>query len=258
MRNSQQYTATISAKVQQIMKERGLKPAFSPDQYLEFQRKEQAAAAEVVMAKQRQQRIENLLKRDGIRPLHQQCTLGNFEVKLPAQQQAVYSCNAYLQDFHRRDGVRHMVFCGETGTGKNHLASAVCKEIIARGLSAAVISVAEYQAKLRATMNKNAKQTEEQILEEFTQLDLLVLDEVDLGSKSAFAEGALNLLLDKRITNLGRTILISNLNTAELHDVLQARIYDRIFQSCFVVNFNWPSHRTGINHSAGRGQNVPV
>lgn len=64
-------------------------------------------------------RLESLMGRSGILPLHQKCTINNYIATTTEQKHAKQFAYHYILDFAKNDGMG-FVFSGNSGTGKNH------------------------------------------------------------------------------------------------------------------------------------------
>ncbi|MCV4933178.1 ATP-binding protein, partial [Escherichia coli] len=72
-----------------------------------------------------------------------------------------------------------LVMTGNCGTGKNHLAVAMAKSIIRGHLAKVEITdVMRLTRAVKSTWRHNAEMTEEDVIERFASLDLLIIDEV--------------------------------------------------------------------------------
>jgi DNA replication protein DnaC len=77
----------------------------------------------------------------------------------------------------------------------------------------------------------------------FARVDLLVLDEVGVqyGSKAELV--MLTELIDERYSAKRPTIVVSNLGSAELIDMVGERAADRLAEHGVDLLFDWPSFR---------------
>jgi DNA replication protein DnaC len=156
---------------------------------------------------------------------------------------------------------------GPRGTGKTHLMAAMMKEEIinaeplkthSTGYDENIfhydkpfersfplfISVPELLLKLRGTFNHSMTETSEQeILNIYSGVNVLYLD--DLGTEKAtdWALQTLYLLIDRRYSEMRRTIISSNLSLDELADHLDDRISSRIAGMCEVVKMTGEDRR---------------
>lgn len=135
-----------------------------------------------------------------------------------------------------------LAIIGNRGTGKTQLAAEIIKDIAPE--SATYITAAELFLRLRASFDKGTSETESDIVRELSRAKLLVIDELQERSESAWENQRLTLILDKRYANERPTLLLSNLTTAELTASLGDSITDRMRQGGGVIEITGPSHRS--------------
>ncbi|MDP2715519.1 ATP-binding protein [Rheinheimera sp.] len=222
--------------------------AFDPQHYNEFKQREERAAfhgQQAQIARERNERfIRKLMDRSGVQDIYLTATLDNYLICHDGQQAAVDKCRRYLAEFGQILAKRNMMFCGTTGTGKNHMASAICNALIASGKSAVVATALELQMKVRAARRHDSPLTEDKVIGSFAGVDLLVLDEIELGSTQDYDGKIINTVIDKRVTQGKGTILLSNLPAEELMAHLGERIVSRLVPSNYLVECKWPDYRT--------------
>jgi DNA replication protein DnaC len=114
---------------------------------------------------------------------------------------------------------------------------------MARGYTAYFTSTARLFTKIRGTWAKSSEISEEQLLRQFEQIDLMILDEVGLQRGTDDEQRTLHELLEARRLNCKPTILLTNLDGANLKGYLGERFLDRLSESGVSVKFDWESHR---------------
>jgi DNA replication protein DnaC len=138
-----------------------------------------------------------------------------------------------------------LLLLGNAGTGKNHLAAAICHEVTGSGFSVCHTRALKMVRRIRQSWGKGSGGEDEQAaIDLFVAPDLLVLDEVGVQYGSN-AEGVLFFeVLNERYENLKPTVLISNLTVAEMSTALGPRIIDRFREGkSRVISFTWESFR---------------
>lgn len=146
-----------------------------------------------------------------------------------------------------------IVLRGNTGCGKTHLAIAIGKEIKTEYRSGnnyweiynpgSVFTTApELLLKIRSSFREGAQETEEQIISEYSKVQLLILDDIGSEKISEFAIATFYIILDRRIRNLKRTIITTNLSQKEIEEVFGARIASRL-ASMTNIKINMPDYR---------------
>jgi len=222
--------------------------AFTPDEFLAFQQREAKADYErqqaQLQAERQQREVKKLLERSGVQDIYLSATLESYQVYRPEQKVAIATCRDYLRNFGQFGAVKNMVFCGSTGTGKNHMASAICNALNASGKSAVVATAFEIQMKARASRRHDSPVTEDRVISSFANVDLLVLDEIELGSTTDYDSKIVNAVIDQRVTKGRSTIVLTNMHLDQLANHVGERIADRLFASFCLVECYWPSYRT--------------
>ena len=132
--------------------------------------------------------------------------------------------------------------CGNPGTGKNHLATAIIKHVIEDDYTAERIKASEYVDKY---WGKGFNEREE-LIKSITDIDLLMIDEVGGSSNAKAAQDAFFRLIDARYEAQLPTLIATNLNRDGLIEVLDTAAYDRLRQGGVLLTFNWESYRTQV------------
>jgi DNA replication protein DnaC len=230
------------------VKARAKRSAFTPDDYIEFHQREARAdyqrQQDQLAAERHQRAVKKMLDRSGVQDIYLSATLESYQIYRPEQQAAINSCRKFLESFGQHGAVKNMIFCGSTGTGKNHMASAICNALIASGKSAVVATAFEIQMKARAGRRHDNPFTEEKVITSFAGVDLLVLDEIELGSTQDNDGKIVNAIIDQRVTAGKSTILLTNMAFEEAAGFLGERIADRLVGNFYLVECFWPSYRT--------------
>jgi DNA replication protein DnaC len=91
------------------------------------------------------------------------------------------------------------------------------------------ISVPELFQKIKNSFNPEPEQTEQQIIDFYSSVHLLVLDDLGIVKSTDWAYQTLYLIINRRYENLKKTIITSNLSLSELANSLEDdRISSRI------------------------------
>lgn len=101
------------------------------------------------------------------------------------------------------------LFCGNTGTGKTHLACAIANNVMRKGYTALYISSLNYISKIKTAWATGSEQSEDALIESFVGFDLLIFDELGKGELSVKEKGMIFRLIDRRYEECRPTIGIS-------------------------------------------------
>lgn len=240
-----QITGSVLDRLQRLMPA-GVQPKFrNVAEWQAWQQEEgRKRAAEVEKINQRQ-RAEKIMGRSGICDLHRSCTFANYEVSGDGQRHALSMAKSYAQNFGT--GFASFVFSGSCGTGKNHLAAAIGNYLLSKGRTVLVVTVPDLMLRVRACYD--SEQSESALVNELTQVDLLVLDEVGVQRESRGEWVILNQIIDRRLSALRPVGVLTNLDARELVRVLGGRVMDRLqMDGGMWVNFQWGSYRRNVSH----------
>ena len=145
-------------------------------------------------------------------------------------------------------------FFGGVGTGKTFLAAILAQEIIKLGRQVIFATVPTISMKIRSTFGNNAKNTEEEILEQLMTAPTLILDDVGMEKPTRFVCSTLCNVFNERYNARLQTIMTSNYPLKQLENIFNnptdggatldgTRIYDRCKQMCTPVEFKGKSRR---------------
>ena len=111
---------------------------------------------------------------------------------------------------------RGLLFYGDAGVGKTHLAVALMKDAIVRKSARAVFyEVRELLKLVRDTYNSSTEMSELDVLRPVFEADLLVLDDLGAEKKSEWVDETLGLVINTRYSERRLTVLTTNLRDVE-------------------------------------------
>ena len=192
--------------------------------------------------RERQYRIEKNFEQCQIGPRFKAANFSNYKPQSPEAKKVLDTCAEYAFDFGKIEGAS-LIFLGTPGTGKNHLAAAICNQIIKDGHTALHTTVMKMLRRVKSTWARDAEETEQKAILSFSQPDLLVIDEVGVQFGSDTEKLLLTEIINDRYERIKSTILISNLAIPQLKDVLGDRVIDRFRDGGSVLSFKWESYR---------------
>lgn len=170
-------------------------------------------------------------------------TLANFKAETPEQQRALSVASDFVVNWSEmsRKG-SWLVFSGQPGTGKSHLAIAILQALLPAHVGRYMTCLELIQT-IRSAWRKDSEMSEMEVVAELAQVPLLVLDEI--GVQNGTDSEMLHLfdVLDKRYRDLMPTILLTNQNKEGFRQFVGERVYDRMTECARWVPCVWPSYR---------------
>lgn len=193
-------------------------------------------------AQEAQNRIRRK-ERAGLRRRHINCTLDNYSAVTSGQQKALGKAREFLSNTLLGKG-GNLVLAGRVGTGKTHLAAAIVSSLVDQNKSASLIKMPELIREIKHSWNRESQTTESAIIEHYSKVGLLALDEVGVQFGSDTEKLLVSEIIDNRYQELLPTILISNLDIKGIRQCIGERCYDRLKEDGGqVIAFDWDSAR---------------
>lgn len=190
-------------------------------------------------------RIEALAQRSGVPRRFQDRTFDGYEVTSEGQGRALRIARTYAEqwpDMKARGTC--LIFSGNAGTGKTHLACAIANAVIQQGSSAVFTTVSDALRTIKRAYDRESGLSELDALNTLVEPRLLILDEVGMAYDTDHSKTLVFDLMNKRYENMRPTILLTNLDAKALREHLGDRVTDRLREGGGkFVSFNWQSHR---------------
>ncbi len=210
-------------------------------------------------------RGERLLRSANIPRRYDHCSLDSFEIHDPSHEAALRIAREWVERWP--DRIEHgILFLGEPGTGKTHLAVGIIREL-ARGKNARVLfcEQRELLKEIQSTFDGGAARSETEILESVFDAEILVLDDLGAGRTTPWARDVMHDLISHRYNEKLPLIMTSNRPTGQegeehpeeraaaegltLLDRLGAPIMSRLYEMCLVVPVLGKDFRKGVLHA---------
>ena len=135
---------------------------------------------------------------------------------------------------------RGLLFYGPPGTGKTHTAACVANALLDKGVSVLMTSFVKLNAMAFS------EDDDESVIHRMDRAKLLIIDDLGAERGSDFSLERVYNVIDSRIRAKLPMILTTNLSLQQMREASDTRywrIYDRVFQICFPVEFKGPSFR---------------
>ncbi|UAK17934.1 ATP-binding protein [Sporolactobacillus terrae] len=176
----------------------------------------------------------------------QKATFENYQPTTAALREAKLKIYQFAQTFDPDESC-NLLLKGSYGTGKSHLSVAAVKVLLDRGYTCLFLSVPKLLTKIKNTYNRDAKWSENDIMDYIQRVDLLVLDDVGTeytnlrNDQDNWTQSKLFEIMDSRS---GRnTIYTTNLGSAELEKKINSRNFSRMMDDTEIIIMDGPDYR---------------
>lgn len=159
-------------------------------------------------------------------------TFANFQVA-PGNRIAYQAARDYAENFtsYRQMG-RSLVFLGDVGRGKTHLAASILQEVLRQGFDGIFVVVIELLNEIRDSY-ENKDKRERDLLGVVKETDLLILD--DLAAAERFTEwekGKLYEIINARYEDENPIIITTNRTISWIEERLGEKVVGRLLEMC--------------------------
>lgn len=160
--------------------------------------------------------------------------LNNFIINDEGDKQIVDLAKRYMEQILEKKIHSNLMITGPTGVGKSHIAVGIlkyCYELKYFRNSVCYSTSFGLANKVIATWN-NPDLNEEDVLKEYTEIDLLVIDDLgydDIGKKAEI----INKIIYRRHENQKSTIITSNLKANQVLEYMDSRTCSRFLSHLY-------------------------
>lgn len=206
------------------------------------ERAEEERQAREKAQRERQAQIEARLNFAGVPVRFRDRTLDTFVATTEEQREALAMAKVFVQQWehHKRAGTS-VVFSGNPGTGKSHIAIAILQQVLESG-TGMYLNVLDLVRMVRDTWRRTG-QSETEVLELLGRLDLLVIDEVGVQYGTDGEQVVLFDVINRRYRDCKPTIMLTNLKAKEFEQFVGPRTFDRLKEGGMWLRFGWESYR---------------
>lgn len=186
----------------------------------------------------------SILSRAAIPPRFTDRRLSTYRPACQEAAKALQIAQQYADTFEQamKTG-QSLIFMGNVGTGKTHLAVGIAHAIMEQGYTALFTSVMGAVRSVKETYGRR-DMTESQAIARLVEPDLLILDEVGVQFSSDTERLYLFEILNGRYENMRPTIVIGNLDKDGIENCLGQRVFDRLREGGGrAVPFGWEGER---------------
>lgn len=195
--------------------------------------------------RQKRIRIERLFNISMLGPRFAECTFNNWKHR-PGSEKAYEACVDYVKNWHsKRTTGEGLIIYGTPGNGKSHLAAAIANSLLARENTVISANVPNLLLRIQATFDSK-KETQSEIMNALQMADLLILDDAGAEKWSSWVETTLYSIINSRYMARLPVIITSNLDLVELKEAVGYRTFDRLIETCPIIENTASSYRVEI------------
>ena len=169
-------------------------------------------------------------------------TFQNYR-KLPENSAAYETARKYSAQFPQSTG---LMFFGDVGTGKTHLAAAIAHEQISKGHSVLFGTVPSLLSRIRSTYNDSDNETEREVMQVFYRCSLLILDDLGKEKVGDWVEERLYEIVNDRYNRNLPIIITTNVGLESVQKLYKkngAAIVSRLFEMCKGISIKGADYR---------------
>ena len=192
-----------------------------------------------------QDKINRLFGESNLGARFRDRTFENYKAETPWQRAALQVAEEFVCEMVAAKAKQGILFSGDVGTGKTHLAAAIANALISGGTPVLFGTSSGLLAQIRQGWKS---ETDAQIVQTLCRIPLLVID--DLGKEYAkktdgwsWAQEQFFNVVNSRYENYLPTVITTNLSPAELAETLGKAIVSRLIESCRGVLCNGADYR---------------
>ena len=196
-----------------------------------------------------------------IPPRYEECTLENFTPGNPSLAAALEKAVAFCAGYPHlgADEGLGILFSGDNGVGKTHLAVAMLRELAAaKGVRGQFWDFHELIREIKSSYDPETKTTELQVLSPVVEMDVLLLDDLGAWKMTDWMNDTLFSILNSRYMAKRPTLITTNYQDATREEALAAdplrrreflverigqRLRSRLMEMCLVVRLQGGDHR---------------
>ncbi len=197
-----------------------------------------------------QEQRRRLIEAANLPRLYDESTLSNYKPVMGNASQLLAFNHAYrLAANYPGDG-RGLLLMGSCGVGKTHLAVAVLRELLEKGVGCLFYDFGALLKAIQASYNPNTHTSELDILAPVIDAEVLVLDELGGSKPTEWVLDTMLQIISARYNDRRLTIFTSNYldecsgeKTEKLEDRIGVRLRSRLYQMCQTVVIDGDDYR---------------
>lgn len=185
------------------------------------------------------------LRESGVPARFLECDFWRWQHALPGQRTVWNAVRDYLSnlDIALQTG-RSFAFMGQPGTGKTSLAVGMLRHVMQKGGTGCYTTAFEMVGRIRASYQRDADESERDVIRSLSACDLLVIDEIGRQLDSTHEREQMWRVLDARYAGLKPVVLCTNLTADQFRALIGSAMVDRLREGGGAfLQFDWGSMR---------------
>lgn len=186
-----------------------------------------------------QERMQEILERSGMSAAMQQYQFDNFYLdgfdKPEDIRKKIQWCKQFAAQIVQGDCKDCLFLRGDVGRGKTHISSAIANVVLAGGKTVIYKRAADLFDMIRQYKYEESTQRWNEVLEQFINCDLLVIDDLGAERTTDFVTEQLVMLLEERNYRNKPWIINSNLKLSQIQNSYNTRVSDRIMERATMI-----------------------
>jgi DNA replication protein DnaC len=208
-----------------------------------------------------------------IPPRYENCDFASFQVKVhehatfnESLQKARLLAESFARDFLPGNAELGLLFMGPCGVGKTHLAVAILRALLEKGVECLFCDFRELLKTIQDSYNPVVQTTEMQVLAPVLDTEVLLLDDLGASKPSAWVLDTVGHILNTRYNGKRVTLITTNYLDApaargpssslarddSLTDRIGERMRSRLHEMCRTVELRAPDFRQVIRRAEYR------
>lgn len=151
-----------------------------------------------------------------------------------------------VENYKTNHNLQGMYLYGNAGSGKTLFACTILNELIFRyNADCRYVKINSFFSDLRETYQRdsNTYGQETDVIKEYSEVDVLVIDDFGVQKDSDWVQSKLYDLIDKRYEKKNLTLLTSNHNLKDWESKWEGRIYSRLCEMTKEIHLDCPDYR---------------
>lgn len=172
-------------------------------------------------------------------------TLDNYDPS--SNDKALKVATEYVKDFAGRIKTgRGLMMIGEVGRGKTRLATTIAIEAMRQRYTARYVTTVSLLDRIKETFAQGSRESEEDVINGFTQCNFLVLDDFGKENPTQWSEERIFRIIDERYAKCRPIIITTNIGIDDIktrYPWSGEAIVSRLYETCTGIMLTGPDKR---------------